>query len=131
MDYSLINFLQTRPVIALVGATNDRRKYGNVILKDLLRKGYEVIPVNQKATTVEGIEAFHTLEQAQKRRSDIGLVVFVIPPKMALETLKQARELGFFKVWFQPGAADKNVIEYVEKEKMSYLVDQCVMVETA
>ncbi|MCX7795383.1 MAG: CoA-binding protein, partial [bacterium] len=34
--------------IAIVGATIDQKKFGNIVLKDLLKKGFQVIPVNPK-----------------------------------------------------------------------------------
>jgi len=35
-------------LIALVGASNDPKKYGNKILLDLISKGYNVAPINNK-----------------------------------------------------------------------------------
>ena len=40
--------------IGLVGASNARHKYGNIILRDLVQKGYPVLPINPTGTTVEG-----------------------------------------------------------------------------
>ena len=35
-------------VIALIGASNDKHKYGNKIYRDLKSKGYNVIPINPR-----------------------------------------------------------------------------------
>ena len=35
-------------VIALVGASNDKNKYGNKIYRNLRTKGYNVVPINPK-----------------------------------------------------------------------------------
>ena len=35
-------------VIALIGASNDKQKYGNKIYCDLRTKGYNVVPINPK-----------------------------------------------------------------------------------
>ena len=40
--------------IALIGSSNDPRKYGNKILLDLTKKGYTVYPVNKKEKEIEG-----------------------------------------------------------------------------
>jgi predicted CoA-binding protein len=45
-------------LIALVGASNDRNKYGNKILLDLLSKNYNVVPINQKEDTIAGLKAY-------------------------------------------------------------------------
>ncbi len=39
--------------IALVGASKNPAKYGNIILKDLLSKGFEVLPVNPNYDEIE------------------------------------------------------------------------------
>lgn len=121
--------LNTNPVIALVGATNDSTKYGNIILKDLLRKGYRVRPVNPRATAVEGLPAFKDLKSANTA-GDVGLVVYVIPPKLTLQSLQEALDLSLTKVWIQPGAGDQHVREFLEEHRFEYLMDACVMVET-
>ena len=44
--------------IALIGSSNDPRKYGNKILLDLTKKGYTVYPVNKKEKEIEGLKAY-------------------------------------------------------------------------
>ena len=43
--------------IALVGASNDKEKYGNKIYRDLRSKGYNVTPINPKEEKIEGDKA--------------------------------------------------------------------------
>ena len=126
--FDLASYLRTGPSIALVGATNDTTKYGNIILRDLVSKGYTVIPANPRAKSVEGIPACADLREAREKGA--ALVVYVIPPKLTLESLAQARELGMKKVWVQPGAGDEAVREYLDANSFEYLMDACVMVET-
>jgi hypothetical protein len=125
----MISYLRDKPIIALVGATNDSQKYGNIILRDMAAKGFRVVPVNSRAHTVEGIEAFPTLETA-KSRHEIGLVVYVIPPRHTLQSLAEAASLGLKRVWVQPGAGDEAVRDYLENNNFDYVMDLCVMVES-
>lgn len=128
MDLDLVKYLRSKPLIALVGATNDKAKFGNIILRDMTRKGFQIVPINPRATAVEGIEAFPDLRSAKKKH-DISLVVYVIPPSLTLNSLKEAGELGLKKIWVQPGAGDESVREYLEKNNFEFLMDACVMVE--
>lgn len=130
MDLNLVEVLRERPLIALVGATNDAAKFGNIILKDLLRKNYSVVPINPRATTVEGITAYPSLTAARENH-DLGLVVYVVPPKLTLASLAEAKELGLNRVWVQPGAGDEQVREYLESNDFAYLMNACVMVQAA
>lgn len=129
MNFDLVAHLKTKPTIALVGATNDHSKYGNIIFRDLVRKGFHVLPINPKATTVEGEKAYPDLKAA-KTDSDIGLVVYVIPPKLTQQSLAEASSLGLKKVWVQPGAGDESVREFLEDNSFEFLMDACVMVES-
>ena len=50
---------QKNTTIALIGASNNRSKYGNKIYRDLRSKKYHVIPINPKEKFIEEIR--HTL----------------------------------------------------------------------
>lgn len=129
-QFDLAKYLRDEePIIALVGATNQTGKYGNIILRNMMQKGYTMIPVNPRATTVEGLRAFHTLSEAAVEHK-IGLVVFVVPPPITLEVLHEADALGLRRVWVQPGAGDQAVRDFLEAHEFAYLIDACVMVET-
>ncbi|MBR30139.1 MAG: CoA-binding protein [Spirochaetaceae bacterium] len=129
MELDLVSYLKEGPRMALVGATNNSTKFGNIIFRDMVSKGYQVIPVNPRATTVNDVQAYPDLSAAT-RDHDIGLVVYVVPPKHTLESLKEARQLGLQKVWVQPGAGNQDVRSYLDENGFEYLMDACVMVET-
>ncbi len=113
--------------IALIGATNDKSKYGNIIYRDLKRKGISVFGVNPKATTIEGDPAFRSLDDLQFRPDILN---FVVPPKIGFEMVKDAVGKNYDNFWFQPGAESEEIIEYLESRKKNYLAYACVMVQT-
>jgi predicted CoA-binding protein len=124
---NLVEYLKQNPTIALIGATNDKSKYGNIIFHDLLNKGYTVYPVNAKATTIDGYKAYKSLEELTKEHQ-VDLVVFVVPPKITYQILQDALNLNLKKVWIQPGAGNEEIREFLEKHQFDYLMDACVMV---
>lgn len=128
MNLDLVEFLRTEPVIAIVGATNDSSKYSNIIMRDLLAKGFKVLPINPRAKEVLGVPAYPDLKTALKENP--GLVVYVVPPKITLESLKEALKLNLKKVWVQPGAGDEAVREFLDENGFEYLLNACVMMET-
>lgn len=128
MNLDLVEFLRTEPVIAIVGATNDSSKYSNIIMRDLLAKGFKVLPINPRAKEVLGVPAYPDLKTALKENP--GLVVYVVPPKITLESLKEALKLNLKKVWIQPGAGDEAVREFLDENGFEYLLNACVMMET-
>ena len=44
--------------VAVVGASSDRRKFGNKALRAFQAEGYRVIPVNPNESEVEGIATY-------------------------------------------------------------------------
>ena len=114
--------------IALVGASNDKSKFGNQIYLDLKNKGYNVVPVNPKDEKIEGDKAYTSI-QMMKELPDI--VNFVVPPPIAIKVAQNAVELGIEYLWFQPGS-ESDEIEYWLKntDGIKYLINACIMVET-
>ncbi len=113
------------PVVAVVGATDNPRKYGNRIYLDLKDKGFRVHPVNANRATVDGDPVFATLAELPETPD---IVNFVVPPTRTLRVLEQAKDLGFMTVWVQPGAENQDVMEYLEEHDFDYLANACIMV---
>ena len=44
--------------VAVIGASNDRRKFGNKAVRGYLQQGYTVFPINSQESEVEGIPAY-------------------------------------------------------------------------
>ncbi|MCR9144982.1 MAG: CoA-binding protein [bacterium] len=129
MHEELKSYLRDQPVLALVGASRRPEKYGNIILRNMLSKGFTVIPINSAESEIEGQQSYPNLKAAQSAR-EIGLVVYVVPPPRTLNSLKEAQELGLKKVWVQPGAGDERTLAYLKENDFEFLQDACVMVET-
>ncbi|MCS7175519.1 CoA-binding protein [Pseudothermotoga sp.] len=114
--------------IAVVGASEDRRKYGNKIVRDLSLKGFEVYPVNPKAESIEGIKTYRDIEELPK---DVDLIVLVVPPEIGIQVVEKAIRLGFKRLWFQPGAGSKQIEDLLKNNGIEYSFGRCIMVETS
>uniref|UniRef100_A0A7C4GBK3 CoA-binding protein n=1 Tax=Fervidobacterium thailandense TaxID=1008305 RepID=A0A7C4GBK3_9BACT len=115
--------------VAIIGATVDREKYGNIILRDLRSKGYQVIPVNPKYAEIEGIPVVKDVTELPK---DVDLIIFVVPPQVGIEQLEKAYQVGFRKFWFQPGAESEAIVELSKKLRdAEFSFIRCIMVETS
>lgn len=121
---NIIDKYANEPVWAVVGASNDRRKFGNRIYRTLRSAGYRVYPINLNEAEIEG-------DKAYKRVTDLPepptVVDMVIPPRYALSTVKQAKEAGAKAIWFQPGAEDPQAIRWAQENGMD-VVQSCILV---
>ncbi len=111
--------------VALVGATDNRGKYGSIIYRDLKRKGFPVFAVNPHRATVDGDPAYATLADLPEKPTVVNIVV---PPEETLKVLEQARDLGYMDVWVQPGAESSRVLEFLDDAGFNYLATACIMV---
>jgi predicted CoA-binding protein len=121
---SLIRDFTGRRTWVLVGASNDKRKYGNRILRDLRGAGYIVYAVNNRETEVEGQPAYHSLADLPVKPE---VVDFVVPPDQTEIVVRQCKALGLTRVWMQPGAESGAAIQYCHENGIDVVHDACAM----
>ena len=114
--------------IVLIWASNNSEKYGNKILKDLLKKWYEVIPVNPKEEKIEWINSHKILKTVPK---NFDIINFVVPANITLQILKKyTKLLKNKKVWIQPWAENDEVKKFLKENNfVNYITDNCIMIE--
>ena len=114
--------------IALIGASNNKNKYGNRIYRDLRSKGYHVIPINPKEELIEGDKAYSSIE-GMETLPDIAN--FVVPPPVAMKIAQHIADLGIKYLWFQPGSESDELEDWLKNtDEIKYLINSCIMVET-
>ena len=109
---TLVPMYVEEPVWAVVGASNDRAKYGNRIYLKLKDAGYRVYPVNRREHMIEGDPAYATLFDLPEPPAVVNMVV---PPHEAPSVVQQAKEIGAKVIWFQPGAESAEAIHWARK----------------
>jgi uncharacterized protein len=85
---------------AVVGASVDRAKYGNKVLRCYAQHGLPVVGVHPKLTSVEGQGCYPSLRQVPPPVA----ASIVAPPAAALGIVADAQAAGVRHLWFQPGA---------------------------
>ena len=114
-------------LIALVGASNDPTKYGNKILLDLVKKGYNVAPINTKEDTIAGIKSYKNVLDLKESPSIIN---FVVPPSIGFQVTKELVENKFDNFWYQPGAESEKISYFLNENNKNFIDDKCIMVVT-
>ncbi|MBI4090017.1 MAG: CoA-binding protein [Candidatus Kerfeldbacteria bacterium] len=111
---------------AVVGASADSEKFGNVIFYDLLHAGFIVVPVNPKLSELGGVSAVGRLQDVTPK-PDVAVVV--VPPSVGLTVIDDAVAAGIKKLWFQPGAESPEVIQRAREKGLEVVADgSCIMV---
>ena len=111
--------------IAVVGASNNPAKYGNIIVRNLAAKGYTVLPVNPHETEIAGLPAWPDLASVP---GPIHLVDFVTPPSVTRKVLEDAAGLGLPAVWLQDGSYDDDALAVAVAAPYKTVYEACIMV---
>src|SRR5579862_2429582 len=99
--------------IAIVGASNDRRKFGNKAVRAFQQQGYTVYPVNPHESEIEGLEAYQSIRDIPLRPQMISVYV---PPPILLKLLPEIAAKGCDELWLNPGTESDEVL--VEAERL-------------
>jgi len=120
----LIKEFMAQKRFAIVGATDDTKKYGHQIFKNLKSRGYEVYPVNPKLKELEGTSCYASLADIPIK---VDVVDFVVPPEVTEAILKECKKLGLDRIWLQPGSESEAAIAFCHENDLKVVHSVCVM----
>jgi len=122
---AIASFLNS-PAFAVVGASVDRSKYGNKVLRCYQQHGKDVYPINPKAPEVEGQKAYPSLTALPVKVKAISVIT---PPQATEQVVREAAAAGVEHVWMQPGAESEAAIRTAESLGMSVIAGgPCLLV---
>jgi hypothetical protein len=93
--------------VAVIGASNDRRKFGNKALRAFAARGYTVIPVNPREPEVEGLQAYPSVLDIP---GPVDMATVYVPGDIGVRLMPELAKKGIPEVWLNPGADDQSVI---------------------
>jgi predicted CoA-binding protein len=93
--------------VAIIGASNDRAKFGNKAVRAFRKQGYAVFPVNPKETQIEGLPAFASIREVPARPD---MVSVYLPPAVLLKVLADIAAKGCDELWLNPGTESPEVL---------------------
>ncbi len=110
----------------VVGASRDREKYGNKILRCYLQHGLTAYPINPKETEIEGQPCFPDIASLPEPVHGISIIT---PPSVTEAIIPQASDAGIQHVWMQPGAESAKAISTGEELGLSVIGNgSCLLV---
>jgi predicted CoA-binding protein len=94
--------------VAVVGASPDRRKFGNKAVRAYLAAGYDVFPVHPTEPAVEGRPAYKRVADIPRERLD--RVALYVPPNVGLTVLDGLAGKPIGQLILNPGADSPEVV---------------------
>lgn len=101
-----------KPTVAIVGAGNNRSKYGNMAVRAFLRRGFEVYPVNPNEAVVEGLPTFRSVADLPVRPDKVSLYV---PAAVGVALLEGIAARGTDELWVNPGAESDELLRRAQE----------------
>lgn len=126
--HSMFALLRTRDAtrrIAVVGASNAKHKYGHIIVRNLLGRGFTVWPVNPKEPQVAGLPCSPDVAHLPGVPDIVNIVT---PPEVTLGVLRECAAAGVPNVWLQPGSFDAACLAYAREAPFATEAEACIMV---
>ena len=93
--------------VAVIGASSDRRKFGNRALRAFRQQGHTVIPINPNETEIEGVKAYRSVLDVP---GPIDMATLYVPPPVGVQVIDEVARKGIPEVWLNPGADGEEVV---------------------
>jgi uncharacterized protein len=123
MNQAIQDFINGKR-IAVVGASRNGKKFGNLALTELATRGYQVFPVHSSAAEINGIKCYPNLTALQ---GQVDGALVTVPPPQALTVLREAAAIGLKNVWLQQGAESPEVLALAQELGLNLVAKKCVL----
>ena len=104
--------------VAVVGASNDRGKFGNKAVRAFRAEGYQVIPINPNEHEVEGLPAYASVLDVPM---PIDMATVYVQPEVGLRLLPEFEKKDIKEIWINPGAEDDALMSEARRLKLNVI----------
>ncbi|MEI7817005.1 MAG: CoA-binding protein [Desulfuromonadales bacterium] len=121
----ILQFLAS-PAYGVVGASINRQKYGNKVLRCYLQHEKIAIPVNPNESEIEGILCAASIGDLPHGALSISMIT---PPTVTAKLVPQAIQKGIKNIWMQPGAEHPDAVALCREKGINVIADgSCLLV---
>lgn len=125
IDEQIKKFLSS-PAFAVAGASANREKYGNMVVRCYQQQGREVIPVHPLEKEIEGVPCVSSVTDLPPAVRSLSIIT---PPSVTEKIVAAAIDHGVENIWMQPGAASPAAVELCHSRGVNVIADgSCVLV---
>ncbi len=92
--------------IAIIGVSDDSKKFGYKIFRDLLKEGYDVEGINPKGGRIFEKDIYKSLNDLKEKPQ---LVITVVSPSVTGKVVDDCIKLGIKEIWMRPQNRSKQL----------------------
>ena len=112
--------------IAMVGVSRDSKDFSRALFRELLGRGYDMVPVNPLATEIEGCKCFERLRLIEPQ---VDGVLVMTPPEETRRVVVECADSGVSRVWMHrgagKGAVDDAAIDFCRRNNIRVVAGHC------
>ena len=94
-------------VVAVIGASSNRNKFGNRAVRAFRQQGYTVVPVNPHEAEIEGLKAYASVLEVP---GPIDMATLYVPPEVGERVIDEIAQKQIPEVWLNPGSESDALI---------------------
>ncbi len=121
---SQIEDFMNLPSYAIIGVSARKKKFGNEILKQMMKRGMEVYPVHRTAPAVDGVKCYHNLQSLPEKPEG---VIACVPPEQTEKIVLEMTNAGISHIWMQHGSSSEAAISYCISRGIKIVSGECVI----
>src|SRR5215470_8982755 len=110
--------------IAIIGASSDRRKFGNKAFRAFQAEGYKVIPINPNEASVEGVSTYPSVMEVPET---IDMATVYVPPEIGITLLDGFERKRIGEIWINPGAQSDALLVEARRRALN-VIEACSIV---
>ena len=110
--------------VAVIGASSDRRKFGNKAFRAFQAEGYRVIPINPNESSIEGVSTYPTVTAVPDK---IDMATVYVPPEIGITLLEGFEKKEIPEIWLNPGAESEALIAEARRRKLN-VIEACSII---
>ena len=114
--------------IAVVGLSDNPERTSYMVSKAMQDAGYEIIPVNPKATEILGQKAVASLKDIE---GHVDIVNVFRRSEHLLGVAKEFAEIDADIYWAQQGLENEDAYNFLKEKGYTVIMDRCIKVEHA
>jgi predicted CoA-binding protein len=118
----IATLLQTPHTFAIVGASQDKNKYGYEVLELLKQHGHTMLPINPKYAEIEGVPCYPSLADLPQKPD---VVLTAAPAPVSEKIARTCAELRFPIFWMPTGTETDKAIAICQQNGVTEIHGYC------
>jgi predicted CoA-binding protein len=113
--------------IALAGVSRDTRKFSYGTFKNLVAKGYTILPVNPNTDKIDNVKCYRNVSDLPQ---NVDSLLIMTPKGKTDQTLRGAIQKGIKNIWVQQMSETSETLKIAEEYQREIIFKKCIYMFT-